>query len=144
MKTRNDLIARKLARQKWGEVQRQEKYGEGIWWFDCCAHGGYIIDTDVYKFLKDFNEFVYCRRNGRYGYTEEQHFAAFEEDCDFNIINYVLFDEVGKKLYKYRKNEEQSFEIFKEQILNEAAENIRRWYPEKAECYLSLKEKIKQ
>lgn len=141
MNKRCDLVARKLAKQQWGEVQRQEKYGEGVWWFDCCAHGGYIVDTDIYEFLREFNEFIYCGKNGRYGYAEEQHFAAFEEDCDFNIINYVLFDKIGKKLYKYRKNEAQSFEEFKKEILRESEANIKTWHPEKAEHYLSLKEK---
>ena len=87
-------VARRLASQKWGEVCTQRKAAPGIWWFSCSGHGGYIVDTDVHPEAavicgKDYTDTVYARYStkhwdGRF-WPSEQHFACFEEDCDWAV-----------------------------------------------------------
>lgn len=73
-------IARRMAAQFWGPVQVQKKIGEGIWWFSTAGHGRIVVDTAVRTSLREFQSEVTYR--GRYCIPEEQHFAAFEEDCE--------------------------------------------------------------
>lgn len=89
-------IARRYASQLWGTVNRQLKLTKGIWWFSCTGHGGYIVDTDVWSQLKSDNEpTIYLnriemnKRDGVYDQTE-QHFAAYEEDCDYLKVEWLV------------------------------------------------------
>lgn len=86
--------ARRLAGQ-WGEVQRQHKLADGIWEFSCSGHGGIVVDLDVYPEFSEWRDFVPLRNSGEgrfRGYQHEQHFAAFEEDCDWAIPYAFHFD----------------------------------------------------
>lgn len=81
-------IMQRLARQKWGNINQQRKIAEGVYWFDCVGHGGYIADIDMYPKAEEFQETVYIRRNSSKYYPCEQRFAAFEEDCDWSVLEY--------------------------------------------------------
>ena len=99
--TANATTARKLARQLWGEVQQQTKLADGIWEYQTAGHGGIIVDNDVYPVMKKWNTPVSIKVNSRYGYSNEQHFSAFEEDAEWAIVGYLLYDKiVNKKNYK--------------------------------------------
>jgi len=93
-------VARKLANQLWGDVDTQEKVLDGIWHFSCTSHSGYILDLDVYPQYEDiferFRKHVQkSMGSDKYMYSE-QHFVAFEEDCDYAVLEFVLFDDFVK------------------------------------------------
>lgn len=80
------VIARRMAFQHWGPVERQCKLAQGIWWFSTASHGGLVVDTDVRKELQEMNSPVFKRN---LTYAEDQHFAAFEEDCQAAIVEWI-------------------------------------------------------
>lgn len=120
-------IARRMATQFWGQVQRQCKIGNGIWWFSTAGHGGFVVDTDVRPELAEFNSEVTC--NGMV-YCKEQHFAAFEEDCMATIVEWTYPDimpAIHKKICTLDKGPTETFVAERIETLRESLE---RWYPE--------------
>ena len=92
--------ARRMAAQHWGPVEKQCKVAPGIWWFSTCSHGGLIVDTDVREELRELNKPVFKRN---LAYVEDQHFAAFEEDCQAAIVEWVypeIIPEIQRKLFQ--------------------------------------------
>ena len=99
-------IARRLAYQYWGEIQTQYKLAEGIWLFDTASHGGIVVDIAVHPELAEFKSTVYNHRYGKYAALyDEQHFAAFEEDCNAQIVEWtfphLVEDRVMKRILGY-------------------------------------------
>lgn len=127
---RNSTIARRLASQMWGEVQRQKSQIPGVWWFETASHGGYVVDVDLYPELKEFTQTVYVRKGKFSYYPQEQHFAPFEEDCDYAIVEYFMFDKIIHKLYKeYLLCQKQtlSFEQFSKQYKERLEASLQEW-----------------
>ena len=92
----NNLQARRLAYQLWGEVNVQKKVMKGAWYFSCSGHGGYIVDLDSHpQFAKFYRELTY---KTKYMRPSEQHFAALEEDCDFALFEYSYIEVFMKDL----------------------------------------------
>ena len=95
----NVSIARRLASQTWGPVQFQRKAGPGIWFFSTASHGGYVVDTDIRPVFKGCETDVLIRAGGHYLYPNEQHFAVFEEDCEYAKVEWLCPD-IFKKMYR--------------------------------------------
>ena len=127
-KTNTASIARRMATQFWGEVQRQQKVGEGIWWFTTAGHGGFVVDTDVRPKLKEFNSKVYYGSGQRYYRYEEQHFAAFEEDCEAAKVEWA-YPEIMDKTSQWF-----SFTCSQDEWVQERIKCLRtslsRWNPD--------------
>lgn len=120
-------IARRMATQYWGPVQRQCKIGDGIWWFSTARHGGIVVDTEVRPELAEYNSEV--ARNGLV-YYDEQHFAAFEEDCKAAIVEWTYPDimpAIHKKICTLDKGPTKTFVSERIEILRES---LQRWFPE--------------
>jgi hypothetical protein len=92
-------VMKRLASQQWGEVNRQKKILDGVYWFGCSGHGGYVVDTDKFPKAEDFEVDVFIRYGSSKYRPSEQHFAIFEEDCDWAVIEY-LYPEVFSKVCK--------------------------------------------
>ncbi len=125
----NASIARRLAAQTCGEVQKQQKIGKGIWSFYTAGHGGYIVDTDIHTSLKEYNGIVYTRSNSNRYYPHEQHFAAFEEDCDYAIVSWLYLDHVLPNLSK-NYNLNGGYNRFMERQKEYAHNSLARWNPD--------------
>ncbi len=91
-------IAGSVATQQWGKVTSRRKLCDGVYLFDTEGHGGVVVDTEVHPEMSMFNVFVECGKGGQ-GYTSEQHFAAFEEDCMVAVPYYLLFDKTHTKKF---------------------------------------------
>lgn len=91
--------ARRLASQRWGEVNAQKKVMSGVWWFSCSGHGGYVVDLCEHPGFAMHYSFVETRLNSGQGYTDEQHYAILEEDCNAVMFDYLYYDylEISKK-----------------------------------------------
>lgn len=129
--------ARKLASQMWGEVQHQKKIVDGIWWFDTASHGGYIVDTEVYRQFAHMNQLVLRTKNSHYGLIDEQGFAPFEEDCDAMLIEYMFSSAIAPDYYQnYKRNVREKLEDIMgyEEFLKEFREKrlncLKHWRPE--------------
>lgn len=91
-------IARRCASQAWGTVNHQYKLCCGIWWFSCSNHGGFVVDTDLWPQLKhECEPIIYLNlkemERNRGGYDpKEQHFASYEEDCDYAKVEWLVPD----------------------------------------------------
>lgn len=120
-------IARRMATQFWGAVQRQCKLAPGIWWFTTAGHGGLVVDTDVRPELAKFNSEV--SRNGLL-YCDEQHFAAFEEDCMAAIVEWTYPDIMPAIHRKICTLDEGPTETFVSERIETLRESLQRWYPD--------------
>ena len=120
------VIARRMATQHWGPVERQCKIAPGIWWFSTAAHGGLIVDTDVRKELQEMNSTVY---KGGIDYVNDQHFAAFEEDCQAAIVEWVypsIIPEIQRKLFQ----DETSTHVYTAQRIALLRDSLQHWNPD--------------
>lgn len=130
MKTRKDdvTIARRLASQEWGpDVQSQRKLADGIWEFTTDGHGGIIVDINKYPQLAEFKSTVYIKRNSDYYYEHEQHFAAFEEDCQASIVEWN-FPYISKPLMKYyRGTQNLTYAQWQQQRLKSVYTSLQKW-----------------
>lgn len=125
-------IMRRLARQKWGGINSQRKVANGVYWFDCEGHGGYVVDFEKYPKVKDFKEIVETRYNSGSYYTCEQRFAVLEEDCDWAVLEY-LYPEIMEKNYNiYSENwsSDYSLDDYKETV-RKCVENWNEEYLKK-------------
>lgn len=123
-------IARRLASQTWGEVQTQKKVAEGIWTYHTAGHGGYVVDTDIYPTLADHNETVYVRSDSNSYYPHEQHFAAFEEDCEFAKVEWLYPQILEKVIKQYTLKEGVTKEVWLKQRLTSLRASLERWNPD--------------
>ena len=123
--------ARKLASQLWGEVQHQRKLAEGIWMFDCSGHGGIITDINVRPETGFRKTFVYAYKGRIQGWAAEQHYAAFEEDCDAAMVEWMYASEIiTEKYMSHFVNEKGlSFSEWKSERIGILFESIARWNP---------------
>ena len=129
MKKQNTAsIARRMATQFWGEVQYQKKMAEGIWWFSTAGHGGFVVDTDLRPALKEFNSRVYYGVGQRYYIDEEQHFAAFEEDCEAVKVEWT-YPEIMDKISKWHSFT-CSLEQWKETRVKTLRDSLVQWNPD--------------
>lgn len=120
-------IARRMASQWWGPVQKQEKLGDGIWWFTTASHGGLVVDTDVRTALAEFKSTVLLRKDGEWARSDEQHFAAFEEDCDAALVEWVypsIMDKTAKSC-NIGSNLIDQWKVQRKQML---FESLSRWH----------------
>lgn len=128
----NEVIARRLASQTWGTVQQQQKIAEGFWSFSTAGHGGYVADTNVYPLLKPYQQTVLTHiKSGKY-YPHEQHFAPFEEDCDWAIPLY-LYPQLAEAEYKkgtWTKEFYTKYTTLVDYINNSVIPTIQRYHPE--------------
>lgn len=127
-------IARRLASQMWGEIQGQLKVLEGIWWIDCSGHGGFILDTNLYPEFKKDEVIVTRHKNSNQYYTREQHFAPFEEDCEYAKVVW-LYPQVLDKFSKRYDLKDKTLEEWKEEILERVRKSLENWNPEFLEQY---------
>ena len=104
----NSTIAKRLATQMWGKPDHQHKLADGIWEFSTPRHGGIIVDIEVRPLLREYVTEVTLYR--KYAMDYEQHFAAFEEDCDAAIVEWVYGNEFHNKRFRsrYRSDPELS------------------------------------
>ena len=131
---KNAHIARRLATQIWGDVHSQKYVREGIWSFSTCSHGGYILDLDCYpefydKF-KQFCQFVRVSKEAHSGRRSEQHFAAFEEDCDFAVLEYVLLDLMAPMFANNRNVLDSEYEEFYNEYRSSLLRSLEMWNKE--------------
>lgn len=108
----NSTIAKRLATQMWGRPDHQHKLADGIWEFSTPRHGGIIVDIEVRPLLREYVTEVTLYR--KYAMDYEQHFAAFEEDCDAAIVEWVYGNEFHNKRFRsrYRSDPELSDKVF--------------------------------
>jgi len=124
-----DLIARRLASQTWGDVQKQSKLGDGIWLFHTVGHGGYIVDTVRHPELSKYNSIVETRKeSGKYR-TSEQGFAAFEEDCMYAIVEWTHPHMLYASVKEYRIGD-LSVDLWIQQRLLRVEKSLARYNPE--------------
>lgn len=121
-------IARRLAVQYWGPVQRQRKLADGIWWFSTEGHGGFVVDTNVRPELEEFRSDVFYRERF---YEHEQHFAAFEEDCMAAIVEWT-YPEIMASVQKELVDPHRStpFDEFVRERTEVLHRSLARWNPE--------------
>lgn len=135
----NATIARRLAAQSWGQPDRQEKLAEGIWKFDTPGHGGIVIDVCVCPEpmqFKKFNDVVYIRNNSNRYRILEQHFAAFEEDCEAQIVEWIFADKVvTPKRQQGYLNKDLPFDEWRKWYIGCLRETLETWHPEVLEKY---------
>lgn len=126
----NSTIAKRLATQMWGRPDHQHKLADGIWEFSTPRHGGIIVDIEVRPLLREYLTEVTLYR--KYAMDYEQHFAAFEEDCDAAIVEWVYGNEFHNKRFRsrYRSDPELSDKVFFEERLRLIKESLKRWHPE--------------
>lgn len=124
----NSAIARRLAAQTWGEVQYQRKLGPGIWLFETAGHGGYVVDTDIRPVFRGEEADVLIRANGHYLNLSEQHFAVFEEDCEYAKVEWLCPD-IFKRLSKLYEIS-CPFEEWITQRRTTIRKSLERWNPE--------------
>lgn len=126
--------ARKLAAQYWGQPDSQKKLAEGIWMFSTPGHGGIVVDTDIRPEILKVKElsFVYTRAGSEFGYRNEQHFVALEEDCDACIAEWLYSEDIITPKYfrLYVHKEGEAFEEWKEKRLQCIKESLQMWNPE--------------
>ena len=125
------IAARRMAARHWGVVQKQCKLIPGIWWFSTCSHGGLVVDTDIRKELRELNTPVFKRG---LVYVEDQHFAAFEEDCQAAIVEWVypeIIPEIQRKIF----GDDSSVQAFTEQRITLLRNSLRYWNPDWLEKY---------
>lgn len=101
---------KRLAEQRWGEVQEVENLKEGIWKVECEYNSGYIVDFDIvilpFEVSFEFWEVLYDRSGSQDKIKEEeQHYAMFE-DCDQYILEY-FYPEISEKDVKEKIMEER-------------------------------------
>lgn len=132
--SKNVTIARRLASQMWGEVQGQQKVLDGIWWLTCSGHGGFILDTDLYPEFGEYKVIVTKHLNSNYYYSKEQHFAPFEEDCEYAKVIW-LYPEVLDKFSRRYDLKDKTLEEWKEEMLEMARKSLENWNPEFLEKY---------
>ena len=121
------VVARRIATQFWGEVQSQRKVGDGIWWLTTAGHGGFVVDVAVRTELSEFKSEV--TRNGLV-YSDEQHFAAFEEDCMAVIVEWTYPDimpAVQKMLCAYYDGPAKECIAERIEIMRNS---LQRWNPD--------------
>lgn len=104
MKNESATIARRLAAQMWGPVQRQKKVGPGIWTYTTAGHGGYVVDTDIRPQFKGDETIVFIRDGSNYYHPNEQHFAAYEEDCEAAKVEWLCPDIFRRLITLYEPN----------------------------------------
>ena len=124
-------IARRMASQHWGPVEQQCKVASGIWWFSTCSHGGLIVDTNVRKELRALNTPVFKRN---LAYVEDQHFAAFEEDCQAAIVEWVypeIIPIIQRKLFQ----DATPAHVYTAQRIALLRDSLRYWNPDWLEKY---------
>ena len=92
-------IMKRLARQVWGMINHQKKIMDGVYWFDCAGHGGYIIDNEKFPKLKEYERTVYIREGSSKYYPCEQRFSPMEEDCAWAVAEY-LYSEILENAYE--------------------------------------------
>lgn len=126
----NSVIARRMASQYWGDVQYQKKRLKGVWQFDTAGHGGYIVDVAEHKELAEFAATVYIRRNSNYYNPEEQHFAAFEEDCMAAIVEWTLPQIVTEKFREQFVASDLPFDLWKERRFRILRQSLEQWNPD--------------
>lgn len=126
----NLTIARRLASQMWGKPDHQHRLVDGIWKFSTPSHGGIIVDIEVRPLLREYRTEVTRYKN--HAMNHEQHFAAFEEDCDAAIVEWIYGNEFHNKRFRsrYRSNPELSDKEFFEKRLQIIKEILKRWHPE--------------
>jgi hypothetical protein len=129
----NGNIARTMAKQSWGDVNRQRKILDGIWDFGCSGHGGYIVDINLFPKCEPWKDIVYFNYNKGTYYPSKQHFAIFEEDCNWAILEY-LYPEIAKKKYNNKNNWTENFYIkypkFEDYFNNGVIACLQRWNSE--------------
>lgn len=131
MRDPNRQTATKLARQLWGEVQHCHKLAPGVWEFTTASHGGIIVDNKLYPSTKKWNVWVETRKGSDWGYANEQHFSAFEEDADWAIAEYLLADVIDyEKMYReYKKfGEKSSYPIWLGRRRSGMMETLRTYH----------------
>lgn len=89
---------KRLAEQRWGEVQEVENIQEGIWEVECKYNSGYIVDFDIvilpFDVSFEFWQVLYDRSGkGEKIQEEEQHYAMFGESQEY-ILEY-FYPELG-------------------------------------------------
>lgn len=126
--TKSSSIARRMATQFWGEVQHQVKLGDGIWLFDTAGHGGIIVDIDVRPELKEFQHTVYYGRGQRWYIESEQHFAAFEEDCEAAKVEWTYPEIMDKVSQRFQIT--GSLEDWKQARLEVLRRSLQQWNAE--------------
>ncbi len=129
-----EVTARRLASQMWGtDIQRQRKLADGIWWFTTNGHGGLIVDTAVRPELNEFNTGV--AYHGHF-YCNEQHFAAFEEDCMAALVEWTypeIIPAIQKELVEpYCSQPTEEFIRERTMILRES---LAHWNPDWLKIY---------
>lgn len=126
MKNNDVNIARRLASQMWGKVQSQRKLLDGIWWFDCLGHGGIILDINKYpEFIG--NEQIVEKRKGSNTYVmHEQHFAPFEEDCEYAKVIWLYPDVLDNLSKRYDLKDKTLYE-WKMERLKIIEESLKKW-----------------
>ena len=129
--------ARKVASQTWGNVQHQRKLADGIWFFDTDRHGGIVTDFNVRPETRFMERFVYTRVGSSYGLCHEQHYAAFEEDCDACCVEWLYASEIMTKNYMnfFVGTEEMSLADWKKERLSIIKNSLVRWNPGFLEKY---------
>lgn len=108
----NASIAKRLAKQVWGDVSSQKKIMPGAWYFSCASHGGYIVDLNLFPQFEDYR-CVPLYRN-EWVRTSENHFAILEEDCNFALFEYSYRYHKKFKREDFKKYEENLVELLKE------------------------------
>lgn len=96
----NISAAKRLAAKRWDTVQTQHKLADGIWQFETAGHGGIVVDTDIRPELSEWNEFVPIKIDSGVGRISEQHFAAFEEDCEAAIVEWIYAYNIWKPSFR--------------------------------------------
>lgn len=122
-------IARRLASQTWGKVVKQRKLLEGVWEFDCERHGGIVVDVRRYPMFGK-PETVYISGNSNQYRPTEQHFKAFEEDLEVNIVIYHLPEIVSKLEKRYNWKKSKTVDQWCHDVLVTAQQVVKRDYPE--------------
>lgn len=125
----NAVIARRFAKQMWGTVQGQKKLINGVWEYYTAGHGGIIVDTNEWPLLKEYNTIVFTRVNANTYYLSEQHFAAFEEDCDWAIPVYLYKEIAMAKFINSDYTEEfyKKYPTVEKFIENSVIPSIKQW-----------------
>lgn len=124
---RVDAIARRMATQWWGTVQSQHKLADGIWMFSTAGHGGIIVDINVCPALAEHRSDVFCGRNESQLVLSEQHFAAFEEDCDAAMVEwaYPRIQNQLARIAKVEPRKRMEWVYNRKQLL---ARSLQRWH----------------
>lgn len=121
-------IARRMATQYWGDVQHQRKLAPGIWMFSTSGHGGIVVDTALRPALADHNNTVYYGRNQQWIIYTEQHFAAFEEDCEAVKVEWA-YPEISRAIYQVWCVDEP-FESWMEKRSQNLRRSLEQWNKE--------------